>query len=58
MLGERLAVESAQRGDSPGYRIPSDLGHLSNLERAAEYALGDEAWRFWVARGWLSVQCW
>jgi hypothetical protein len=56
MLGQRLAVNRAMAGLEPTWLLPTDYGPLSAAEVAARAALGEPAWRYWVGRGWYSVQ--
>jgi hypothetical protein len=58
MLGERLATNRRMLGLEDTWLVPENLGPLSSAEQAARLALGEIAWRHWVARGWLAVYHW
>jgi hypothetical protein len=55
MLGERLATNHAMIGQEPTGLLPDYLGPLTQLERQARSALGEDLWRYWVGRGWAAV---
>jgi hypothetical protein len=55
MVGQRLAVNRAMAGLEPTWLIPDEYGPLSAAEVEARECLGEDAWRYWVGRGWYDV---
>ena len=48
-------MNRAMAGLEPTWLIPDEYGPLSASEVEARECLGEDAWRYWVGRGWYDV---